>query len=103
MGVGGATGLLRRPRDIVPLRATPPGPEGTPSGLRSEPDPEGTPSASGFSLAPDLAVLRVSSPGPSSLGPADLRVSPPAASSLGWKVRRVASRSSLAAATAVPP
>src|SRR5450756_2062141 len=37
-------------------RATPPGPEGTPSGLRSEPGLEGTPSASGFAWAPNSAV-----------------------------------------------
>src|ERR1035441_10337969 len=48
-----------RSSDIGLMRATPPGPEGTPSGLRSEPDPEGTPSASGFSFAPNLAVKAV--------------------------------------------
>src|ERR1035437_8573375 len=46
-----------RPCDVVPLRATPPDPKGVPrSGLRSEPGPEGTPSASGFAVAPKLAV-----------------------------------------------
>src|SRR5450759_831929 len=38
------------------LEATPPGPEGTPSGLRSEPGPGGTPSASGLGVAPNHEV-----------------------------------------------
>src|ERR1035441_1725339 len=42
-----------RPPNAVLMGATPPGPEGTPSGLRSEPRAL----ASGFSLAPSLAVL----------------------------------------------
>src|ERR1035437_5812321 len=42
-----------RPCDVVLLRATPP----LRSGLRSEPVPEGTPLASGFAVAPNLAVM----------------------------------------------
>src|ERR1035437_5938018 len=56
-----------RPCDVVLLRAPPPGPEGTPSGLRSEPRA----SASGFAVAPNLAIM-VLAPVPGALQLLDL-------------------------------
>src|SRR5450759_779860 len=61
-----------RPCDVVLLRATPPDPKGVPRpGLRSEPGPGGTPSASGFAVAPNLAVM-VLAPVPGALQLLDL-------------------------------